>query len=467
MFSLLLLQGLWTRVAGLVPVAPPVSRTRGLDAKRADPSHRIAALRAASDPPEWTSLPTPDSEVPEVPEDEDDDSRADGGWSTLANVWAPPSRHGVKLKGAPGLSVPEREPLVALDVDVEPIPVGHEMATATRTKPSMLVDRELIFEEELDLAYDVAIERLVAGERDDERGVRVMGGFAEVDPASFRHHRHVDWVLEEDRRWAIYLTKMDLGAHEEMGFRIRDQMTFWEQTVAVRRLGLPRVVVGSNITPRIEILGKPTKARVDAGIRLRTATRGSFWRAVFEIEVKHLNFVNGTKRIYDYMRGWPWLRVGVVFNLWDHRDDGTWVGIACVWRRDKTDRPMLDRVFDMGTCNHDRYQNNATEEFLKWLRPVVEANNATLSPSIDLDNFDIERAPPGLPKTLPEPPPDIPVPPTPELRRHFTIPIYAADLLYGYDSLAHLIPDTPTFEANVYDLLLNLNCYESNWNEES
>ena len=51
----------------------------------------------------------------------------------------------------------------------------------------------------------------------------------------------------------------------------------------------------------------------------------------------------------------------------------------------------------------------------------------------------------------------------PKLRPHFSIPIYADELLYDYEHLRDLMPHTPTFEVNVYDLLLRLNRFEADW----
>mmetsp|Transcript_33433 Transcript_33433/g.106678 ORF Transcript_33433/g.106678 Transcript_33433/m.106678 type:complete len:506 (+) Transcript_33433:72-1589(+) len=412
--------------------------------------------------PELPSAPTADSEARGEAEDEDEDSsRADVRPPTFDNHRGPP-RRAVKMRASPWQSV--LEPDRALHVrtsEAELVSPGPALATATTRQPRVHAEpKDDAFYRKLDFAYDEAFRRLEAGERDDVRGVRVMGGFAEVDPACFRHRKHVDWVLEDDGRWAIYLTKLSLGAHQIMGFTVRNQVTIWELTAGLPD-DLPPVVVSSDVAPQINILGKPTEAEVDAGIRLDTAPGG--WRVVLEIEVKNLNFVKGNTRIYDYMCGWPWLRVGLVFNLWDHREDGTWVGIACVWRRDEEDRPKLDRVFDMGTCNHDGYYDTAKRQFVAWLRPLAENNQVSLSPSIDLGNFTIETVP-GLPSPLPNPTRGVAAYPTDEQRQHFAVPVTAADLLYGYDHLAQLIHQTPSFEINVYDIRLSLNDFEEDWN---
>mmetsp|Transcript_33437 Transcript_33437/g.106707 ORF Transcript_33437/g.106707 Transcript_33437/m.106707 type:complete len:520 (+) Transcript_33437:72-1631(+) len=253
--------------------------------------------------PELPSAPTADSEARGEAEDEDEDSsRADVRPPTFDNHRGPP-RRAVKMRASPWQSV--LEPDRALHVrtsEAELVSPGPALATATTRQPRVHAEpKDDAFYRKLDFAYDEAFRRLEAGERDDVRGVRVMGGFAEVDPACFRHRKHVDWVLEDDGRWAIYLTKLSLGAHQIMGFTVRNQVTIWELTAGLPD-DLPPVVVSSDVAPpQIDVLGAPTKARVDAGIRLRTAPGG--WRVVLEIEVKNLNFVQGNTRIYDYMRG--------------------------------------------------------------------------------------------------------------------------------------------------------------------
>mmetsp|Transcript_7818 Transcript_7818/g.25673 ORF Transcript_7818/g.25673 Transcript_7818/m.25673 type:complete len:101 (-) Transcript_7818:2-304(-) len=54
---------------------------------------------------------------------------------------------------------------------------------------------------------------------------------------------------------------------------------------------------------------------------------------------------------------------------------------------------MLERVFDMGTRNHDGYQNeDAKTKFVEWRRPLAENNQVALSSSIDLGDFIIQTA---------------------------------------------------------------------------
>lgn len=208
----------------------------------------------------------------------------------------------------------------------------------------------------LDSAYYEAFERLEAGDQDDERGARVMGGLTALDPACFRHQKHVDWVLERNDTYTIDVTKMGVGAQGFSKSFLAEQTFRWDRAwdqAAVVPDDFPGLIVGSDVAPRIDILGKPTLAGVDAGIDLGINPGG--WRVVLEVEIN--NFLRGNKRMHDYMRGWPWLRVGVVINLSDHREDGTWAGLASVWRRDDEDRPMLDRVFEMGTTRNPDDQN--------------------------------------------------------------------------------------------------------------
>ena len=101
---------------------------------------------------------------------------------------------------------------------------------------------------------------------------------------------------------------------------------------------------------------------------------------------------------------------------------------------------------------------------MEWLRPLVALNTAALHPSIDLENFAVDRVPPGLPSPLPKLRRGLAVPPTDELRRHFVIPVTAADLLYGYNQLSHLIPQVPTLDIALYDLRLHLDIYAPDWN---
>mmetsp|Transcript_33434 Transcript_33434/g.106688 ORF Transcript_33434/g.106688 Transcript_33434/m.106688 type:complete len:444 (+) Transcript_33434:72-1403(+) len=218
-----------------------------------------------------------------------------GGTQPWIDALRVASRTSVSVQGNDSVDKREDD-----EADEEPVSPGPALATATTRQPRVHAEpKDDAFFRKLDSAYDEAYRRLEAGERDDVRGVRVMGGFAEVDPACFRHRERVDWVLEDDGRWAIYLTKLSLGAHQIMGFTVRNQV--WELTAGLPD-DLPPVVVSSDVAPpQIDVLGAPTKARVDAGIRLRTAPGG--WRVVLEIEVKNLNFVQGNTRIYDYMRG--------------------------------------------------------------------------------------------------------------------------------------------------------------------
>ena len=287
---------------------------------------------------------------------------------------------------------PPKQPAVASGVDEKHTPATPGHAAVTSTSPTQAYSwlphkEDEMFFEMVDAAYDEAFRLLEHDERDDERGVRVAWNLPEFDPAYFGHRRHVDWVLEKDGTWTIYLTKMASRAHEIMQPTIARQVEVWSLTAGIPD-GLPKVRVYGGSSQQIEVLGQPTKPEPDAGIEVDAVPDG--WRIVLEMDVSNTSFLVANRRVFDYIRGWEYTRVGVVFKLWGHREPkgeekyGDFVGIACVWRIDDQGQPMLDRVFDMGTCNHDYRQEPAKTQFLEWLRTLVAEGRASHNPSINL-----------------------------------------------------------------------------------
>ena len=337
------------------------------------------------------------------------------------------------------------------------------LTTTAKTRLSV-AERELS-SEIAGLTVEEAYSKLAAGERDDVRGVRMVEGLKKYDPNFLGFARHIEWVRDDDGSWSIYATKRDCGAAQIMMDRIQKQGRFWEITADLPEK-LPKLFfgedTGENETP-VKVLGKLTHPRIDAGIHLSTATG---WRFLVDLEIQNLNLKDGNRRMFDYMKGWPDLRCACLLTLYDHRSDGSVVGIATLWRRDDHDRPFLDRIFDFGTHNHDDEQNVPILSFSRWLQDRVDDADISVNPSLDVNDLRITKVPDraDMPESLPVPPRGIALPPSSTLQSHFSFHVTPEELTFNSGIPDNVINNTPPLPINLYDLLLHLNEYKDDWN---
>ena len=222
--------------------------------------------------------------------------------------------------------------------------------------------------------------------------------------------------------------------------------------------------------------GGDVNAHVDIGIKLALPLEREGWRAVVEVEISNLNLKDMNERLVQYMRShieapdlnpnWRRLRLAVGVEIYSQRVDGTWVAIACVWRRGDGDVPTLERVFDVGTCNHDGSQNTAIRNLTNWLRGSVANGTIALDPAINLNNLVTPvPSPPGLPKPLPVRRGRIVVPDAQELRDHFIVPVQPGELCFDSGLPQDLVDRVPPFPINFYDIMLGHAMFGSKWND--
>mmetsp|Transcript_18721 Transcript_18721/g.60490 ORF Transcript_18721/g.60490 Transcript_18721/m.60490 type:complete len:363 (+) Transcript_18721:42-1130(+) len=324
----------------------------------------------------------------------------------------------------------------------------------------------------LERKYAEACEKLAnvvreTGFLEDPRGVLV----AEALSATDADYGHVEYYRRSDGLWDAYLKKMPLGAHQIVQPTLAEQQYDWRMFAGVPD-ELPEVFV-SNDKSLCSLWDTEVEAEVDVGYQLRLAPERQGWRAVVEAEVKNLKLKDMNRRLLFYMtsalngNAWSRLRLCIGIKVFEQRVDGRWVCIACVWRRgDNDDIPTLERAFDVGTCNHNGNQDKAIGSLVCWLRSEVGAGRIALGPTIDLDNFVVTPVPcpPGLPNPLPVRRGRIVVPEAEELRAHFIVPLRPHELCYDSGLPQELVARVPVLPLNLFDLMLRLNTFGSDWN---
>ena len=140
-----------------------------------------------------------------------------------------------------------------------------------------------------------------------------------------------------------------------------------------------------------------------------------------------------------------------MLKLWGNREPegedvyGKFVGIACVWRIDYQDKPMLDRAFDGGTRRHDIRQETATTLRRLQDRSCSMRFALAIAQATETRHRHDARRASRASSALQHPGP----------RGRASLRLRAPPL--------HPKRDTPTFEVNVYDLLLELNRFETDW----
>ena len=284
--------------------------------------------------------------------------------------------------------------------------------------------------------------------------------------------KYVEFHARDGGSWDAYLKKMATGGHEIVLPTLSAQEAIWRVTAGVPT-ELPRVIVSSDDS-LCRKNGDNVKAQVDVGIKLDLPAELEGWRAVVEVEINNLNLKDMNERLVQYMRShieapdvnpnWHRLRLAIGLEIYSpKRVDGTWVAIACVWRRGADDIPTLERVFDVGTRNHDGNQNDAIEILVEWLDQEVLAGRVALDPSFDLDNFTVIPVPIPLPDPLP-PRPTVVVPQATELQKHFLVPLYAEELCFDSGLPQDLVDRVPPFPINFYDIMLGHLRFGPKWN---
>ena len=301
----------------------------------------------------------------------------------------------------------------------------------------------------------------------DPRGVLVKEGVKDTGG----DFKYVEFHARDDGLWDAYLKKMATGGHEIVLPTLAEQQITWRLLAGVPT-ELPGGIVSSDDS-LCRLWGRDVKAQVDVGIQLALTAQQQGWRCVVEVEVKNLNLRDMNRRLVQYMRSavdapqvnlnWRRLRLAVGLEIYSpKRADETWVAIACVWRRGTDDIPTLERVFDVGTRNHDGNQTKAITNLTNWLRREVRAGNVTLGPAINLNNL-VTPVPVRLPQPLP-PRTTVVAPQATELQEHFLVPLYAEELCFESGLPQDLIDQVPPFPINFFDIMLQHTNFDLNWN---
>mmetsp|Transcript_8618 Transcript_8618/g.26467 ORF Transcript_8618/g.26467 Transcript_8618/m.26467 type:complete len:445 (+) Transcript_8618:33-1367(+) len=291
----------------------------------------------------------------------------------------------------------------------------------------------------------------------DPRGVLVKEGVRDTRG----DFKYVEFYKRDDGSWDAYLKKRGIGGQAIVLPTLAEQQCAWRLLGGVPK-ELPDVIVASDES-LCRKNGSDVQAQVDVGIKLDLPEELEGWRAVVEVEINNLNLKDMNVRLVQYMRSsvvspdlnpnWRRLRLAVGLEVYSpKRVDGTWVAICCVWRRGDGDVPTLERVFDVGTRNHDDNQDNATSTLFTWLRQEVRAGR--VATSLNLFNFTVTPVPIALPNPLPPRMGSVVVPQTPELRKHFLVPLYAEELCFESGLPQDLIDQVPPFPINFFDIML-------------
>lgn len=294
--------------------------------------------------------------------------------------------------------------------------------------------------------------------------VLVKAGVLDRRLVDYEEFKYVDFV-RADGLWNVFARKVPLDVHGMVGHQFTRQLDRWlvANGDALGDLAGFKALV---TTPGIKDLAVEGRLKqVDVDWALGMAVPPQHFCVILEHEVKNKNLLEMNKRGLGYIKAWQDLQVAILIKLFDWRQNGTFVAIAFVWRRAPDLLPRLDRVFDIGSCNHDHRQSRQLTSTRDWLKALLD--NGEITSAVDVEHVDyVTPVPPGLPVPLP----DIPsirtaVPENPALQKHFQVAISHAELLHNtsVDLDDPALLDIPDFTINLYHVLLWYNIYDETW----
>ena len=330
---------------------------------------------------------------------------------------------------------------------------------------------------ELPQKYDKITDAMSQGEQETIHGWLLAEGVEDLGP--FEAFKHLEFVKRggggDNESWDVYVRKVPSRAHEIPASENMRAFERWTMSAAgalraARRTGVAVPVLESQSSQKLgEVRGKVVKAEVDWGVFPDIEDEVTPYRVIMETEIKNLNLKEMVTRLYDYMVTWTHVAVCVGAKLYEWRDDGTFVSLGVVLRRDlSTGIPVFERIFNLGTRNADRHHRSMIADLYSWAHEKVDDGVMNCGPRVTMINNDTpENTVEQLPfedDPLPEPkrlPTAIPE----RAGGYFTVPVSAAELFYKCGLTDTELAEVPDFNINLYESRLHWNLLDTDWNK--